>query len=90
MPNHIHVLLCLTGEAAGASPRPTVTDIVCTYKSLTTHACKKHKPIGKLFQTSFYEHIVRNETDYGEIAAYIQANPSRWLEDSLYSNEPIC
>ena len=27
MPNHIHVVLILESEAAGASPRPTVTDI---------------------------------------------------------------
>ena len=28
MPNHIHVVLILEIEAAGASPRPTLTDIV--------------------------------------------------------------
>ena len=28
MPNHIHVVLILESEAAGASPRPTITDIV--------------------------------------------------------------
>lgn len=88
MPNHIHVLLCLTGETAGESPRPTLTDIVCAYKSLTTRACKKHMPIDKLFQVSFYEHVVRNETDYGEIARYIQGNPARWHEDTLYTAEP--
>ena len=35
MPNHIRVVLIFGSEAAGASPRPTITDIVCTYKSLT-------------------------------------------------------
>ena len=28
MPNHIHVVLILESEAAGASPRPTITDTV--------------------------------------------------------------
>ena len=37
MPNHIHAILRLE-ETAGASPRPTVTEIVCAYKSLTTRA----------------------------------------------------
>ena len=55
MPNHIHVVLILESEAAGASPRPTITDIVCAYKSLTTRECKKNGFDGKLFQTSFYE-----------------------------------
>jgi hypothetical protein len=80
--------LCGNREAAGASPRPALTDIVCAYKSVTTRACKKHKPIDKLFQTSFYEHVVRNETDYGEIARYIQENPACWHEDALYTADP--
>lgn len=37
MPNHIHVIFTLESEVAGASPRPTITDIVCAYKSLTTY-----------------------------------------------------
>ena len=62
-------------------------DIVCAYKSLTTRECKKIKPIKKLFQTSFYEHIIRNEKDYNEIVAYISGNPDKWLFDKLYSEE---
>ena len=45
MPNHIHILLLIDEEAAGASPRPTIMDIICAFKSLTTRACKKAKPI---------------------------------------------
>ena len=36
MPNHIHVILLMENKAAGASPRPTLMDIICTYKSLVT------------------------------------------------------
>ena len=63
MPNHIHAILLLE-ETAGASPRPTITDVVCAYKSLTTRKCKQFKPIEKLFQTSFYEHVIRGQADY--------------------------
>ena len=45
----------------------TLMDVVCTYKSLTTRKCKKLKNIGKLFQTSFYEHVIRDRNDYKEI-----------------------
>ena len=55
MPNQIIVVFILESEGAGASPRPTITDIVCAYKSLTTRECKKNGFDGKLFQTSFYE-----------------------------------
>ena len=87
MPNHIHAILILNGEAAGASPRPTVTDIVCAYKSLTTRECKKNGFDGKLFQTSFYEHIIRGRDDYEEIVKYIYENPLRWYYDELYAEE---
>ena len=87
MPNHIHVIIILDGEAAGASPRPTVMDVVCAYKSLTTKECKKNGFDGKLFQTSFYEHIIRDREDYGEIVKYIYENPIRWYYDELYAEE---
>ena len=41
MPNHIHAIMILNEEAAGASPRPTLTDIVCTYKSLQHENVKR-------------------------------------------------
>ena len=87
MPNHIHAILSLNGETAGASPRPTLTDIVCTYKSLTTRECKKNGFREKLFQTSFYEHIIRSREDYEEIVKYIYENPIRWCYDELYTEE---
>ena len=86
MPNHIHIVLGLNNEAAGASPRPTIMDIVCAYKSLTTIECRKHGFDEKLFQTSFFEHIIRNEKDYDEIIKYIGENPYYWHQDKLYTD----
>jgi len=86
MPNHIHAILLLE-DAAGASPRPTIMDIVCAYKSLTTRQCKKVQPIDKLFQASFYEHVIRGREDYHEIVEYIVNNPKQWELDKLYSKE---
>ena len=86
MPNHIHVILLLE-ETAGVSTRPTITNIVCAYKSLTTRACKKVQPIDKLFQTSFYEHVIRGNRDYEEIAEYISNHPNQGELDKLYVKE---
>ena len=86
MPNHIHVILLLE-ETAGASPRPTISDIICAYKSLTTRECKKYRQIDKLFQTSFFEHVIRGRRDYDEIAEYITNNPKQWTMDKLYAKE---
>ena len=74
-------------KETGANPRPTIMDIVCTYKSLTTRECKKLYPIKKLFQTSFYDHIIRDKEDYNEIVKYIHKNPMIWRFDELFENE---
>ena len=75
------------GIPFGHNPRPTIKDIVCAYKSLTTKQCKSVHPIDKLFQTSFYEHVIRGQEDYEEIAEYIMNNPKQWELDTLYSKE---
>ena len=80
MPDHIHMILHL-GETAGASPRPTVPDIIGAYKSLTTRAVNQalRTSGNSLFQTSFYEHVIRSEASYVEICRYLDENPLKWL-----------
>ena len=104
MPNHIHIILELrqgTAEASTTtmtlnvndirretSPRPTVEAIICAYKSLVAKKCKEAGYEGKLFQTSFYEHIIRNQNDYDETVKYIHENPAKWFFDELYQESP--
>ena len=81
MPNHIHIIIRITEETAGASPRPTLMDVICAYKSLTTRMYNQlsRTPGRKLFQTSFYETVLRNEKAYQECWRYIDGNPAKWL-----------
>lgn len=65
--------------------RPTVMDVVCAYKSLTSKDCKDNGFNDRLFQTSFYEHVIRNKDDYDNTVKYILENPSKWYFDELYS-----
>lgn len=83
MPNHIHMIVVLHPTEAGASPCPTISDVVCTFKSLTTRKCKS----GKIFQSSFHDHIIRGEKGYLKIWNYIDTNPAKWLEDCYYTTE---
>lgn len=90
MPNHIHVIIIIEEndmpiEKAGASPRPTLSDIVCAYKSITTRICNKNDNIQgrKIFQTSFYENIIRNEKAYYSILNYIENNPLKWVINNM-------
>lgn len=93
MPNHIHGILLLTlPDWAGASPAPTVGNIIGTYKSIVANHCLeifKHKQpgktMGKLWQRDYYEHIIRNEQSLLNITNYIIANPSNWDRDPFYN-----
>ena len=38
----------------------------------------------KLWQRSYYDHIVRHDADYLRIWQYIDENPARWAEDEYY------
>ena len=87
MPNHIHILISNLEETAGASPCPTISDIICSFKSITTRMCKKQGlTIQHLFQSSFHDHIIRNEKDYKKIWEYIDTNVIRWKEDCFYND----
>jgi hypothetical protein len=80
MPTHLHAVIRLV-ETAGASPRPTLMDVIGAYKSLTTRACNREfgTPGRKIFQTSFYETVLRNEYAYVEACRYIDENPAKWF-----------
>ena len=84
MPNHIHILLRLANPG-GASPSPTVSDVIGAFKSLTTRMCHIGEP---LFQRSFHDHIIRSEQEYAMIRNYIIHNPASWVKDRFYCSEP--
>ena len=87
MPNHIHILISYE-MPAGASPCPTISDIICTFKSITTRFCKKEGLNEKhLFQSSFHDHIIRGEKDYQKIWEYIDTNVIKWEKDCFYNSE---
>ena len=67
--------------------RPTIMDVICAYKSLVTRECRKNGFAEKLFQTSFYEHIIRERDDYEETIKYICENPLNWYYDELYAKD---
>ena len=80
MPTHIHMILEFCRQPAGASPRPTLSDVIGAFKSLTTRSCNKrfHTPGKKLFQNSFYEAVLRSDADYQARWKYIEENPLKW------------
>jgi len=84
MPNHLHMIVRISGEAGGASPSPTLYDVVRVLKSLTTRLSRGHLEDLPLWQRGYYEHVIRGEKDDLEIWEYIDTNPARWAEDRYY------
>ncbi len=86
MPNHVHLLMRIEERI---NPFPTIAcdipNIIGKYKSAVTRTVgNAFMHSGKLWQTSFYDHVVRNDADYQSVWQYISGNPSKWLEDSFY------
>ena len=68
----LHKEVCL-------NPPLRVCDIIGRFKSYTSYNYGE-----KLWQRSYYDHIIRGEMDYMEIWEYIDKNPHKWNEDELY------
>ena len=78
MPDHIHILLCFDGPE---DPSHMVGSVVGWYKYQVTKQANllRNTPGEKLFQRSYYDHVIRNQRDYDEIWQYIENNPRKWV-----------
>jgi len=83
MPNHIHLLISIEkheNNGVGMLPsRPTLNTILRSFKTMIT------KHIGySIWQSSFYDRIIRDDESYLEVFRYIDENQLKWHEDELY------
>jgi REP element-mobilizing transposase RayT len=86
MPNHLHAIVHLGVEGPAGNPR--LGDVVQRFKTITTirYATGVHnhgwEPFeGRLWQTEYYDHIIRDEADLDRCRRYIIANPANWETD---------
>jgi REP element-mobilizing transposase RayT len=70
MPDHFHALV-----SVGDSEKD-LGKICGAFKSLTTRLYWKYGK-GTLWQRGYYDHIIRNETDFFECLKYTKNNPSK-------------
>ena len=87
MPNHVHFILAIQNGRTQFAPTedtrtqfaPTISRIIKQFKGKIT------KEVGfSIWQKSFYDHIIRDETDYLRIWDYIEYNPDKWTEDQYF------
>ena len=88
MPDHIHLLLRIENkgevfhlpEDGTGNPSPTLGNVVGWFKYQATKQINsvRNTPGAKVFQRSYYDHVIRNQQDYNEIWEYIENNPRKW------------
>lgn len=82
MPNHVHAIVCIDATRGGQS-RPPLQKMMQKFKSMSTRRVW-NMGYTKLWQRSYFDHVIRNEADYFRIWQYIDDNPAHWAEDEYY------
>ncbi|WP_260448556.1 transposase [Bibersteinia trehalosi] len=92
MPNHIHFILWIDNNTE--QNQESLFTIIQWFKTMTTNDYIRNvksnnwQPFEKkLWQRSYYEHIIRNEYAYKHIQQYIENNPYTWENDELFMND---
>jgi putative transposase len=79
-----HLEGCPAPEISNRLKPASVGAFVAGFKSAVTTRINKLRQTPRLpvWQTNYYEHVIRNETDLNEIRDYINYNPLKWALDS--------
>lgn len=80
MPNHVHFILVLNN----GDNNPSVPLIIGQFKRGVTKEIHSMFSNMIVWQRSFHDHVIRNDTGYKKIWQYIENNPLKWEEDCFY------
>ena len=81
MPNHVHIIVIVRGTSG--KPRPTNATIPKLISSIKRYT---NKLAGfNIWQTSYHDHVIRDDADYRRIWQYIDNNPANWDEDRYHN-----
>jgi REP element-mobilizing transposase RayT len=73
---------------AGYEPAPTkpvsLSEIVRQLKTFSSRRINalRGTPGAAVWQRNYYDHIIRSDREYEQVAAYIANNPANWLTDT--------
>lgn len=83
MPDYVHLMIRIHPPENGRpQAAPTLSRIINQFKGAVT------KAVGRaIWQKGYYDHVIRNDTDYLRVWDYIQTNPAKWQEDCLCHDE---
>ena len=80
MPNHVHAIVVIEQRGTNLSV------LMGQYKSFVSREIHKIHPNLKVWQSSFHDHVIRNQKEYEQIWLYIDANPANWEKDCFFTD----
>ncbi len=96
MPNHVHGIIVIhsrdtarrvrIGERFGHPTQDSIPTIIRSYKAAVTKRINviRGAQYGTVWQSRFYEHVIRDESELVKIGEYIETNPERWADDEEF------
>ena len=101
MPNHVHAVIMIEGDHA-FSPNPerlsrppgilpaggSLSAVVRSYKAGVTHRSRQMGFNQEIWQSRFYDKILRNDKIINAVREYIRNNPGNWCQDSESTISP--
>lgn len=88
MPNHFHAIVMVGMTQSGLVTAKTTNSVslqqvVHSFKAAVTKLARQHQDSADLevWQSSYYDHVVRDEDDLYRIREYIQSNSRAWHLD---------
>jgi REP element-mobilizing transposase RayT len=86
MPNHIHGILVLDGD--GKQFKTVLGRVINGYKGAVTARIREQIDSNLVaWQGRYHDHIIRDERGLNLIRAYVENNPAKWSNDSLFGTE---
>ena len=83
MPNHLHLII--TKDRTEQAEQTTSRVVGWLKYAITSDINKRTGSVGrKIFQRSFYDHIIIGMTDYVNHWNYIYENPFAWKDDFYF------
>ena len=82
MPNHIHGIFVLEEGA------PNLSAVIGQYKSYVSRQIRLRMPGVKVWQSSYHDHVIRDQKAYEKIWLYIDSNPLNWEKDCFFAKQP--
>lgn len=89
MPNHLHGIIALTDDAArsggsrAAHRNKPLGQLIGAFKTVSTKEINNIRgtPGAAVWQTNYYERVIRNERELEAVRLYIVDNPAKWALD---------